>query len=137
MSIAEIEFTRQGFQQDIRSDGRSCTDFRPLVLDTGDLKQASGSAHLRLGGTDIIVGVKASHAGSEDFGPATLSSAGEALLLMFNPWLQVELASPSLDRPDCGHITFNVECSPCSGPQFEVRLAGAARSYCAWQTEPV
>lgn len=60
MSIAEIEFSRQGFQQDIRSDGRTCTEFRPLVLDTGDLKQASGSAHLRLGGTNIIAGVKAS-----------------------------------------------------------------------------
>ena len=84
MSVAEIKFSRQGFQQDIRSDGRSCTDFRPLVLDTGDLKQASGSAHLRLGGTDVVVGVKARHAGSVDSGPMTLSFRGSALLLMLH-----------------------------------------------------
>lgn len=84
-------YIREGFVQDVRSDGRNTEELRSIVLETGQLVQASGSARLRLGFTDVLVAVK------------------------------VELGTPSLDRPDCGNIFFAVECSPCANPQFQGR----------------
>ena len=41
-----------------RNDGRDCSDFRPIELELGVVPQASGSARLHLGNTDVVVGVK-------------------------------------------------------------------------------
>lgn len=46
--------------QDVRSDGRSTEELRSVVLETGQLVQASGSARLKLGLTDVLVAVKVS-----------------------------------------------------------------------------
>lgn len=45
-------------QEDIRSDGRSNIDYRPMELETEVVSHASGSSRLRLANTDILVGVK-------------------------------------------------------------------------------
>ena len=57
-SRSEIDFARNCIQHGLRLDGRSCDDLRPFELELGLIAQASGSARLRLGSTDVIVGVK-------------------------------------------------------------------------------
>lgn len=49
---------RNGFDQDVRSDGRSTEELRSITLEAGQLVQASGSARLKLGLTDVLVAVK-------------------------------------------------------------------------------
>jgi exosome complex component RRP42 len=60
ISLGELVYIVQGIEQDIRTDGRSRGDFRPLELETNVIAQADGSARLRLGPTDVLVGVKVS-----------------------------------------------------------------------------
>lgn len=91
LSPGEIRFIRNSVVDDIRVDGRSRLDFRPLSLETGLLPQANGSARLVLEGTDVLVGVKA------------------------------ELGTPSLDNPEQGRVEVTVECCPSASPEFEGR----------------
>lgn len=56
----ELAYISEGFDQNIRSDGRQVEDIRPIVLETAQLVQASGSARLKLGETDVLVAVKVS-----------------------------------------------------------------------------
>jgi hypothetical protein len=59
LSQAERHYITEGVHSDLRADGRGRLDCRALVLETGIISQASGSARVRLGdGTDILVGVK-------------------------------------------------------------------------------
>ena len=37
--------------------------------------------------------------------------------------VQAEIGSPDADRPDCGRLSFAVECSPVASPAFRVRAA--------------
>ena len=59
-SQEELVYVREGFQLDVRSDGRNTEQLRSIVLETGQLVQASGSARLKLGATDVLVAVKVS-----------------------------------------------------------------------------
>lgn len=59
-SQAEVDYCTQSIQAGLRLDGRGLTDFRPIELQIGVIAQANGSARLRLGDTDVIVGVKVS-----------------------------------------------------------------------------
>ncbi|KAF5839749.1 ribosomal protein S5 domain 2-type protein [Dunaliella salina] len=90
-SSAEIDFCTQSCQHGIRLDGRACEDFRPLELELGLIAQASGSARLHLGSTDVIVGVKA------------------------------EVGAPLREHPDCGRLQATVEMSSCASPEYEGR----------------
>ena len=58
LSEAEKTFISHGVEADIRGDGRSRGDLRPMMLETGVVSHASGSCHLRLANTDILVAVK-------------------------------------------------------------------------------
>lgn len=58
ISDAELEFNVHCLQQGVRLDGRGCNDFRPVEIQLGPIEQASGSARVHLGGTDVLVGVK-------------------------------------------------------------------------------
>ena len=58
MSEAERTFILHGVEENLRSDGRARGDLRPVVIETGVVSHASGSCHLRLANTDILVGVK-------------------------------------------------------------------------------
>lgn len=62
ISQAEQEYIQQGVEADIRNDGRQRLDYRPIELELGVVAQASGSARLKLGKTDVIVGVKVRNA---------------------------------------------------------------------------
>jgi hypothetical protein len=59
-SAGEAAFCQLSIENDVRLDGRSCLDMRPVELELGVIAQAAGSARLRMGATDVIVGVKVS-----------------------------------------------------------------------------
>eukprot|EP00245_Coleochaete_scutata_P004465 TRINITY_DN17108_c1_g1_i1.p1 TRINITY_DN17108_c1_g1~~TRINITY_DN17108_c1_g1_i1.p1 ORF type:complete len:288 (-),score=43.58 TRINITY_DN17108_c1_g1_i1:57-920(-) len=91
LSAGECAFIAGGIAQDLRCDGRGREDYRSFSIETGVITQASGSARLWLGATDVIVAVKA------------------------------ELGSPPPGRPGQGRLEIAVECSPTASPQFEGR----------------
>lgn len=91
LSAPEREYIADGIAQDLRLDGRGREDFRPFVVQTGVVSQATGSARLRLGATDVIACVKA------------------------------EVGTPAASRPDQGRIEIAVECSPIAAPEYEGR----------------
>lgn len=59
ISEAEKMYVLHGVQDDVRVDGRSRKEMRPLKFETELVTHANGSAHLRLANTDVLVGVKA------------------------------------------------------------------------------
>ncbi|ORX60494.1 hypothetical protein DM01DRAFT_1300281 [Hesseltinella vesiculosa] len=93
ISPAEKAYIQDGVAHDCRADGRSRLEYRHLVLESGLLSQAGGSARCRLGETDVLVGVK------------------------------VEIGEVEPDKPNVGRILCNVECAPSASQQFEGRGA--------------
>ncbi|KAI8092767.1 ribosomal protein S5 domain 2-type protein [Halteromyces radiatus] len=93
ISPAEKSYIEQGIEQDCRADGRGRLEYRHIVLESGLLSQASGSARCRLGDSDVLVGVK------------------------------VEIGEVDQENPNVGRIVCNVECSPSASQQFEGRGA--------------
>jgi len=91
LSESEKTFILHGVESNFRVDGRRRDEIRPVVLETGVVSHASGSCHLRLANTDILVGVKA------------------------------EMETPLPGSPDQGRIEFFVDCSANATPAFEGR----------------
>ncbi|KAI8382256.1 ribosomal protein S5 domain 2-type protein [Blakeslea trispora] len=93
ISPAERSYIEQGVEQDCRADGRKRLEYRHIVLESGLLSQASGSARCRLGDSDVLVGIK------------------------------VEIGEVEQSKPNQGRVICNVECSPSASQQFEGRGA--------------
>lgn len=72
-----------------RLDGRGLEDYRDVKLDVGVIERAEGSAHVRLGETEVMVGVK------------------------------IEVGTPFPDVPNQGVLTVNAELVPLASPTFE------------------
>ncbi|KPV63150.1 MAG: Exosome complex component Rrp42 [Candidatus Bathyarchaeota archaeon BA1] len=72
-----------------RLDGRGLTDYREVQLEVGVIERAEGSARVRLGKTEVIVGTK------------------------------VEIGEPFPDVPKEGVLTVNAELVPLASPAFE------------------
>jgi exosome complex component RRP42 len=72
-----------------RLDGREPTDYREVQLETGLIERAEGSARVRLGKTEVLVGVK------------------------------FEMGEPFPDTPNDGVLTVNAELVPLASPNFE------------------
>ncbi len=72
-----------------RLDGRGLTDFRGVELESGVIERAEGSARVRLGKTEVMVGVK------------------------------FETGEPFPDVPNEGVLTVNAELVPLASPIFE------------------
>ncbi len=72
-----------------RLDGRGLEDYRPLKVTKGYIETAEGSARVRLGNTDVLVGVK------------------------------MEIGQPYPDSPDSGVLVSNAELIPMASPTFE------------------
>ncbi|CAA6666189.1 unnamed protein product [Spirodela intermedia] len=89
LSAGEKNFIRGGIEQDLRADGRQRQDFRPILIETGVIPQANGSARVRFGATDVIASVKA------------------------------ELGKPNPLQPGRGKVAIYVDCSPTAAPAFE------------------
>ena len=77
------------FESDARLDGRKLTDYRPVKVDVDVTPNAEGSARVKIGDTEVIVGVK------------------------------VEVMQPYPDSPDEGSIMVGAELLPLSNPNFE------------------
>lgn len=59
LSSSEREFISQGILCDLRADGRSRLDYRPIQLSLNPIAQAIGSARLRLGTNgDYLVAIR-------------------------------------------------------------------------------
>ena len=83
------------FDSNTRLDGRKFTEYRtPLAVDAGVINTAEGSARVKIGKTDIIVGIKA------------------------------EIMEPYPDMPDQGSIQVGAELLPLSNPDFELGPPG-------------
>lgn len=91
ISAAEVSYIEGGIAQNLRSDGRGRLDFRNIAITTGVIPQANGSSRCKVGGTDVMVSVKA------------------------------ELGNPPKGRPSHGGMQIKVECSPTANPEFEGR----------------
>ncbi|KAF6099264.1 exosome component 7 [Phyllostomus discolor] len=91
LSEAEKVYIVHGVQEDLRVDGRGCEDYRGVEVETDVVSNTSGSARVRLGHTDILVGVKA------------------------------EMGTPKLEKPNEGYLEFFVDCSANATPEFEGR----------------
>jgi len=72
-----------------RVDERGLTDYRKIELDSGVIERAEGSARVRLGKTDVMVGVK------------------------------ISTGAPFADVPEKGVLTVNAELVPLASPSFE------------------
>ncbi|MBI2653068.1 exosome complex protein Rrp42 [Candidatus Woesearchaeota archaeon] len=78
-----------------RLDGRKPTEYRkPIEVEYGTLKTAEGSARVRIGETEVFVGVK------------------------------MEVGEPYPDTPDEGTIIVGAELLPLSNPEFELGPPG-------------
>jgi exosome complex component RRP42 len=79
------EYLREGK----RFDGRKPDEFRKILIEAGISKNAEGSARVRIGKTEVIVGVK------------------------------LEVSEPYTDSPDEGKLIVTSELLPLSSPRFE------------------
>ncbi|CAJ0965939.1 unnamed protein product [Ranitomeya imitator] len=76
LSEAEKVYVLHGIQDDLRTDGRGCEDYRGIEVETDVVSNTTGSARVKIGHTDILVGVKA------------------------------EMGTPKLEHPDKGYLEF-------------------------------
>jgi len=72
-----------------REDDRDVFAYRNVKVDVNPIKNANGSARVRLGSTDVLVGVK------------------------------LDVGEPFPDTPDDGILITNAELSPIASPEFE------------------
>jgi len=72
-----------------RMDGRGLNEYREVQIETGLIEKAEGSARIRLGKTEVMVGVK------------------------------IEMGEPFSDVPNAGVLAVNAELVPLASPQFE------------------
>jgi len=78
----------------MRFDGRKADEYRPISVQVGVTKNAEGSARVKIGETDVIVGVK------------------------------MAVEKPYPDTPEDGTFAVNVELLPLSNPEFETGPPG-------------
>ncbi|XP_049294428.1 exosome complex exonuclease RRP42 [Anopheles funestus] len=91
LSEAEKTYILHGIQKNLRNDGRTNREYRPMELESEIVVHAAGSARLRMANTDILVGVKA------------------------------EIDTPHPDHPNEGKLDFFIDCSANAAPEFEGR----------------
>src|SRR5438067_6427216 len=89
--VAEIkkDYLIQLAKDGKRHDGRAFDEFRPVNIRTRYIQQAEGSARVRLGDTDVVVGVKLS------------------------------MGTPYPDSPNDGTLTTSTELRPMATSDFE------------------
>jgi len=76
-------------QEGKRFDGRKLDEFREIFIETGVSKNAEGSARVKIGKTEVLVGVK------------------------------MNVGEPYPDSPDKGNLMVTAELLPLSSPRFE------------------
>eukprot|EP01006_Ploeotia_vitrea_P046312 TRINITY_DN67015_c8_g2_i2.p1 TRINITY_DN67015_c8_g2~~TRINITY_DN67015_c8_g2_i2.p1 ORF type:complete len:363 (+),score=147.26 TRINITY_DN67015_c8_g2_i2:144-1091(+) len=105
ISPDESVFIRSGVEQDVRNDGRGRLDHRDFDVELAPLPQSNGSARLRLGRTQVLVGVNA------------------------------ELEEPDSERPGRGKVVCVVKSAPSlagkGSRKRDVALSGALQQIIA------
>jgi exosome complex component RRP42 len=89
--IAEIkrDYIYSLANQGDRADGRKFDEFRAISIETGVIQKAEGSARVKIGDSQVVVGIK------------------------------VQPGEPFPDTPDSGVIITNLELVPLASPTFE------------------
>lgn len=82
---AVVGFLKEGK----RISGRAFDEYRPIVVEKNVISSAEGSARVRIGNTQVLVGVK------------------------------VDLSMPFRDKPDEGTLTVGASLLPLASPTFE------------------
>lgn len=82
-------YVRKLIEENSRIDERKFDEFRPISIETGVIKNAEGSASVKIGNSHVLVGVKMS------------------------------VGTPFADVPDEGVLVVNTELSPVASPDFE------------------
>lgn len=83
------ERIREYFNEGKRFDGRKLDEFREITIETGISKNAEGSARVKIGKTEVLVGVK------------------------------MDVGAPYPDSQDKGNLMVTAELLPLSSPRFE------------------
>ncbi len=83
------ERIKEYLKQGKRFDGRKLDEFREISIETGVSKNAEGSARVKIGKTEVLVGVK------------------------------MAVGEPYADSPDKGNLMVTAELIPLSSPRFE------------------
>jgi len=96
LSTAERSYIVTGCGENLREDGRSRSQLRPMTVENEVLPRCNGSARVQVGygSTDVLVGVK------------------------------LEVGAPSAATPGEGRIEVGVEVSPACGPRVDERRLG-------------
>ncbi|MBW2999200.1 exosome complex protein Rrp42 [Candidatus Woesearchaeota archaeon] len=84
----------ESLKKGARIDGRKFDEYRDVVVETGVSKTAEGSARVKIGETEVIVGIK------------------------------LGIEKPYPDTPDEGTMMVNAELLPLSSPEFETGPPG-------------
>ncbi len=84
----------EALNQGLRFDRRKTNEFRKVTVEYGVSKSAEGSARVKIGDTEVIVGIK------------------------------MEVGEPYPDMPDEGTIIVGAELIPLSNPEFELGPPG-------------
>ncbi|MFZ8782444.1 MAG: exosome complex protein Rrp42 [Desulfurococcaceae archaeon] len=85
----QVEQIVKSIRRGERLDGRGLLDYRPISVILSPIRKAEGSALVKLGRTQVIVGVK------------------------------LELGAPFKDRPNEGVLQVHLEFVPLASPSFE------------------
>ncbi|MHA1916905.1 MAG: exosome complex protein Rrp42, partial [Candidatus Ranarchaeia archaeon] len=88
-SLIDQDRIRLALSEGRRIDNRGIDEFRDFTIKTGLIKKAEGSAHVNLGNTEVLAGVK------------------------------VDIGTPYPDTPDSGVCTVMAEFNPMADPTFE------------------
>ncbi len=89
VSYIKKDYIRSMAEKGIRLDGRGMDEMRELTVEKPFMGSAEGSARIKLGKTDVVVGVK------------------------------IEAGSPFSDRPNLGVLISTAEMAPIASPDFE------------------
>lgn len=89
LSDIKRDYVLSRLKEDQRIDGRKFDEFRSIEIQTGVISRAEGSALVRIGNTQVVVGIK------------------------------MQPGEPYPDTPDTGIIITNAELVPLASPTFE------------------
>jgi exosome complex component RRP42 len=89
LSDIKRDYVLSKLGEDERVDGRKLDEYRNIEIETGIISKAEGSALVRIGNTQVVVGVK------------------------------MQPGEPYPDTPDTGIIITNAELVPLASPTFE------------------
>ena len=87
--VLKKEYVTKLAEEGKRVDNRAFDEYRPISIETNVVNKAEGSARIKIGNTQVVVGIK------------------------------MDLGEPFPDTPDCGVLSTAAELIPLASPDFE------------------